>query len=369
MNSRLKNLKVAIVSDHCFSYGGAAYTTKMLGSLFDNPDYYFLMGSEREAEGYFHTKNIFFSFLNRFPFVKRYYRYTYFLWPAAIESFNLSEYDLVISSSFSVSHGAIVGTNTKHIAYIHTPMRYAWDLSKEYFGKSFFLKRWIILFFLNLLRIWDVSASSRADILITNSKFIKDRVWKYWRRGVDMVIHPPVELYDGKLIEKRENYFVAGAPFEKNKGGEFILECASWMGFELKIIGGGDDFKKFRNRYSKFKNISFLGRVSQREKYRILSHAKGFICAGIEDFGIFPVEAMSCGTPVLAYMGGGYMDSVKDGVNGFFFREHTISEFREIYGKFLSTKWKRERIKRSVERFSEERFRGEMERIILKNIN
>lgn len=368
MSRGIENIKVAIVSDHTFTFAGASCVTKTLGSMFKNPDYYFLMGDRKESEEYFNTKRVYFSFLNRFPFLRSYYRYTYFLWPVAGEGFDFSKYDLVISSSFSVSHGVIAGLNTKHIAYIHTPMRYAWDLTKEYFGKSFFLKRWIISFFLNFLRMWDVSASSRADVVICNSNFVKDRIWKYWRRKVDYVVYPPVKLYEGKIYEKREEYFVAGAPFEVNKGGEFLLGCAKEIGFDLKIIGVGDDFKKFRNRYSKFKNISFLGRVSQREKYNILAHAKGFLCAGVEDFGIFPVEAMSCGTPVIAYKGGGYLDSVKEGVNGMFFKEHTAEEFKKVHEKFLLSKWNTKSIRDSVQGFSEDRFRSSIQQIILKNV-
>lgn len=368
MNKEIKNLKVAIVSDHCFSFAGASSTTRCISEIFSNVDFYFLMGDRKKTEEYFNTKNIYFSFLNRLLFISKYYRYTYFLWPIAIESFDFSKYDLVISSSFSVSHGVITGTDTKHISYIHTPMRYAWDLSKEYFGKSFFLKRWIVQFFLNLLRIWDVSASGRSDILISNSNFVSKRIRKYWGRYPDYVIYPPVSLYKGKMVEKREGYFVTGAPFEVNKGGEFILRCAADMCFELKVIGVGDSYGRLKRIYSRYRNIQFLGRVSEEKKWEILSNATGFISAGVEDFGIFPVEAMSAGTPVLAYMGGGYLDTVQEDLNGMFFREHTIEGFENVFKKFSIFKWDREKISESSKRFSKERFINEMGQIILKNL-
>jgi len=369
MNNRLSNLKVAIVSDHCFSFGGASFVTKEIGSLFDDPDYYFLMGDPKKAKQYFETQRVYFSTLNKLPFLKRYYRYTYFLWPIFIETFNFSKYDLVISSSFSVAHGVITGINTKHISYIHTPMRYAWDLSREYFpSRTFFLKRWIVMFFLNFLRIWDVAASERADYIIANSNFIKDRIQKYWKRSVNSVIHPPVTLYGGKIRTKREEYFVSGSPFEPNKGGKFILECAKTFKFELKILGTGDSFKKLKREYSSNSNIHFLGRVSEKEKYEILSKAQGYISSGIEDFGIFPIEAMSCGTPVISVKKGGYLDTVKEGINGVFFEDKKIDSFESVYKVFVKKNWNYISVSDSVKGFSKKRFANEMETFILKNM-
>ncbi|MFA5623050.1 MAG: glycosyltransferase [Candidatus Dojkabacteria bacterium] len=369
MSKQLKDLKVAILSDHCFSFGGAARTTKSIGGLFTNVEYFFLMGNRKSAKEYFNTEKIYFSSLNRLPFLKRYYRYTYFLWPVYIESFDFSKYDLVISSSFSVAHGAITGLNTVHISYIHTPMRYAWDLTHEYFPKrGFFLRRWIVAFFLNQLRVWDVNSSSRADILIANSNFVKKRIFKYWREQVNSVLYPPVKLFTGNVDVKREDYFVAGAPFEKNKGGEFLLECAKQLGFNLKIIGVGGEYKRLKRKYSKYKNILFLGRISEQEKEEVLLHAIGFIATGVEDFGIFPLEAISCGTPVIAYYKGGYKESIKEGINGVFFKEQTISSFSNAYERFLKKEWDRKSLQKSVQSYSEEIFKKEFIKIVLKNI-
>ena len=368
MNSLKRNLKVAILTDHCFNFGGAIWTTKCIGELFNSPDYFFLMGKEKEAKEYLNTQRVYFSRLNRVPLLKRYYKYTYPLWPTFVESFDFSEYDLVISSSFSVAHGCITSINTKHIAYIHTPMRYAWDLYKEYFGKSKLLKRVFVLFFTNYLRIWDTYASQRADLVIANSNFVKDRIKKYWKRDIESIIYPPVQISKSKVKEKRENYFVSGAPFEENKGGEFLFECAKELKFNLKVLGSSSRLKRFKRKYSNVENIEFLGRVSDKEKEEILSNAKGYIATGIEDFGIFPVEAMSFGTPVLAYYAGGYMESVIEGVSGVFFKERNIQSFKDALEVFNGKKWEYIKIQSNTSKFSKESFKKELERVILKNI-
>ena len=368
MNSFKRNLKVAILTDHCFNFGGAIWTTKCMGELFDTVDYFFLMGKEKEAREYLNTDRVYFSRLNRFPFLKRYYKYTYPLWPTFVETFDFSEYDLVLSSSFSVAHGCITSINTKHIAYIHTPMRYAWDLYKEYFGNSRFLKRAFVLFFTNHLRIWDTYASQRADLVIANSNFVKDRIKKYWRRDIESVIYPPVQISNLKPKKERDSYFVSGAPFEENKGGEFLFECAKELKFNIKVIGTSPRLKKFKRRYSKVHNIEFLGRVSEKEKKNILANAKGYIATGIEDFGIFPVEAMSFGTPVLAYYAGGYMESVIEGVSGVFFKEREIQSFKKALKSFNAKKWDYIKIQSTVSKFSKESFKKELEKVILKNI-
>lgn len=366
----MEKLRVAVVSDHVFSFNGAARVTKEIGGIFNNPDYFFLFGDRELAERELNSKNIYFSGLQRIPFLKSIYRYTYFLWPTFIESFDLSKYDLVISSSFSVAHGVVTGIDSRHISYIHTPMRYAWDLKSEYFNrKNFsFLKRLVIPIFLNYLRMWDVCASNRADMLVANSEFVSRRIRKYWGRSANMVIHPPVDLYAGKIKSKREEYFVIGNPFEPNKMGGFVFECAKELGFRLKVIGDGSAFKKMRRKYSKCSNIEFLGRVSEEEKYRVLSNAKGFVASGIEDFGIFPVEAMSCGTPVLAYRGGGYLESVAENLSGMFFDDHSLESFKSAYEEFCKREWNYVAISKRVALFNTDRFRREFKEYILKNI-
>ena len=216
-------MRIALVGEALWSMGGANHVLESLCEIYPQADIYALFGNRKYVSEGIGKHKIRLSFLNSFPFIKRIYRYTYFLWPLAIESFDLSSYDLVISASYSVAHGVLTSVDTKHIAYVHTPMRYAWDLKDMYFNKKnfSFWKRLVIPVFLTYLRTWDVSASRRADVLIANSSFVKKRIEKYWDREVDFVLNPPVNLYKGKVVKQKEKYFVAGAPFEPNKGENF----------------------------------------------------------------------------------------------------------------------------------------------------
>ncbi len=359
-----KELKIALVFENLFSWGGAGLVNKNLCEIFPGADIYALFGNQDFSNRYFDGRKIRFSFLNKFPFVKNLYTYYLPLWPVAIESFDLSNYDLVISSSHWVAKGAITSENAVHISYIHTPMRFLWD-QKDLYSKYDLLKAP----FLNYLRIWDVSSAGRPERLIANSEFVSKRCKRYWDRESDTVIYPPVSLYDGRLIDykDRENYFVSGAPFAENKGGEFLVECAKELGFMLKIVGRSRGYKKLKRKARGVRNIEFLGKVSEENKWDILSKAKGYLGTGIEDFGIFPVEAMSCGTPVLALKKGGYLESVVDGVNGVLYKENTVEEFEKGLQRLVGREWDVNILSKSVGSFNVERFEKEV-RTFVNNI-
>lgn len=365
------NLKVALVTDSLFRMAGGSKVLECFAELFPDADIYTLFTlpkkqMEKNLSPSILSHKIYGSRLNKLPFVHKYYRYTLTNWPFTIEKFDFSDYDLVISSSWAVAHGVITPLDTVHVAYVHTPMRYIWDMCDLYFKNRF--PEPVYRIASHFLRIWDTSASSRADFMISNSKFVAKRIQKYWDRKVDAVIYPPINMYEGRLIEDREEYFVSGAPFEPNKGGEFLLECAKWIGFDLKVIGTGDLKKKLERKYKDCKNIEFLGWVSEEEKYEIFSKAKGYIMTGIEEFGIFPVEAMSCGTPVLTYGSGGVLETVKEGISGMFFYERTIEGFKEVLDEFLKRDWNYEQIARGARQMSDkEGFKKEFREFLVDN--
>lgn len=362
------SLKVALVTDSLFKMAGSSKVLECFAEIYPEADIFTLFslsGKRREKvlSKSIYDHKIINSSLNKIPFIEKFYRYTLPRWPFVIEKFDFSEYDLVISSSWAISHGIITPLNTKHISYIHTPMRYIWDMYYTYFGKKKF--KWIYSLASHLLRIWDSSASSRADLMISNSNFVSERMHKYWRRKADYVLYPPISKYKGEIYEEREDYFVSGAPYESNKGGELLLESAKWLGFRLKILGDGAMRRSLERKYSDCKNIEFLGWVGEDDKFSIMSKASGYIITGIEDFGIFPVEAMSCGTPVLGYRSGGVVESIQENVNGMFFNEQSIEDFKRVFDKFSKKIWDHKKVSESVVRFNDkEGFKKDFEGIV-----
>jgi glycosyltransferase involved in cell wall biosynthesis len=345
------HIKVALVTESLWKMGGSNRVLDIFAQVYPHADIFALFGEKKNLSANLRERDIRFTFLNRIPFIKKIYRYTFFLWPIAIENIDLSDYDLVISVSSSVAHGVITPLGCKHVVYLNTPMRYAWDLTslyKEVVGFGFF-KRIVRDFYLTINRAWDVVAGRRADVIIANSRFVSKRVKKYWDREVDAVIYPPSERFSGDIVMERDDYFVAGAPFEPNKRGDFLLECARELGFNLKIIGGGSMKKKLKRKYGRCTNIEFLDWVTEKEKWEILSNAKGFLVGGIEDYGIFSCEAISCGTPVLAYNGGGSVEILEEGRSGLFFNDWDISGFEEEMKKFNEIEWDYKDIAKSLE--------------------
>lgn len=369
MSRKNYSKKIALVTESLWKMGGSNRVLDTFLDIYPEADIFALFGSSNGLSKAIKKKNIQYSFLNRLPNVKKYYRYTFALWPIAIEHFDLSDYDLVISVSSSVAHGVITPLGCKHIVYLNTPMRYAWDLHSLYRDvvKFNFVKTVPKELFLTINRTWDVIAAQRADILIANSQFVAKRVSKYWEREVKKVIHPPVEKYRGDVVLKRENYFLSGAPFEPNKRGDFLLECAKEIGYNLKVLCTGFMAKKLRRRYRRFKNIEFLDWVTEEEKWQLLSNAKGYIVPGIEDYGIFCAEAISCGTPVLAYKGGGSVEIVKEGVSGMFFSEWEIDDFKKRYDEFTRKDWDYFKVKESLESVNtRESFKKEITGVVVE---
>ncbi|MBP5204276.1 glycosyltransferase [bacterium] len=355
-------MKVAIVTESLWKMAGGARITSTFASMYKDADIYCLFGHKKleDRKKYLDKElcrhNFYFSPLNNFPFIKKNYRYTFPLWRRYIENFDFHNYDLVISCSSSVAHGVITPLDCKHISYIHTPVRYAWDMYDTYFNKKNFIP-FITLYSKKVMhdtRIWDVCASNRSDVLLCNSNFVKERIKKVWRKDA-VLIYPPVTINkttNKNIINKREDYYIVGAPFDHNKGGDFILHCAKELKFNLKIIGDGNLFNKLKNKYKNCKNIEFLGWVEEEEKFKLLSNAKGFIMGGIEDYGIFCAEAISCGTPVIAYKNGGSLEIVKKNKSGMFFDNYIISDFQDTFDKFNKHKWNYKEVQNSLTNYN-----------------
>lgn len=400
-----KTSNVAIIHDFSWGMRGAERCVDALCELFPDADLYMMFGDRSKLSSTICKHKIYFSFLQAIPWLKKFYRYTYFLWPIAIESFDLSDYDLIISSSSVVAKGVITPPWSVHISYMYTPMRYAWGQMHTYFsphlGHFSWWKRLFIYPFLNYLRIWDVASTARVDKIIAISELSKQRIKKYYKREVEKVIFPPVKMlpkikkeYNRSLftlvpMNERENYYVAIAPFEPNKAGKLLLGVVHSLGLHLKIIGEGSMKKDMMRVSQRMKDgrmernenwsdgssrtipgkIEFLGWVSEQEKFDLLSNAQGCIFCGVEEFGIAAVESLMCGTPVVTYQDSGVAEIVLDGKTGVVFDAQTIENVGDALERLekgvVDGNIKAKNIAKAARKFSKERFKEEFMEVVL----
>lgn len=369
MTKNKKNISIALVHDWLFCARGSERVLDTLCDMFPNADIFALFGDKKYVK---ELKNIqkhktYYSFLNKLPFLKKYYRYTYFLWPLAIEQFDFDKYDLVISVSSSVAKGIITKVQTKHISYLNTPMRYAWDLSRTYFNKNnfSFWKRLVIPIFLHYIRIWDVASNERVEYMISNSKFVSDRIYKFYKRKVDKIIYPPVDISMAR-IGKKSDFFLFHGALEPNKGVIETVESAIKYGFPLKISGSGSFIRKIKKMIKGKKNIELLGFTSEKEKWKLLSKAKALIFPGIEDFGMVPVEALSCATPVLCLNKGGSIEVVQNNKTGIYISKCNAEAIWKGIQQINNKKWNASILIKRAKNFSKEIFVKEMYNVVGK---
>jgi len=264
------------------------------------------------------------SLLQGLPGTRRHYRKLLPLFPAAIEDFDLGAFDLVVSSSHCVAKGCIPHPGAVHVCYCHTPMRYAWDQQHAYFPKRSGPLARMRSMVLAGLRVWDVASAARVDRFLANSRFVADRIRRYYGRDAE-VVHPPVDVDfftppdDAPARRREEGYLLAVSALAPYKRLEVAIAGCERAGLELRIVGDGPE----RARLERLAGIRtrFLGRVDRDELRELYRGALAFVQPGIEDFGIAPVEALACGTPVVAHGRGGVLDIVEDGVHGVLYRD------------------------------------------------
>ncbi len=371
----IENSNIAIIHDWFLkkSLGGSEKVTLILNNFlkqrYSTPDIYSLTSNIESLKiKSFQENKLKTSFIQSLPFGKTNVQsYLPFL-PYAIEQFDLRKYDLIISSSHALAKGVITSPEQLHISYIHTPMRYAWDQMHTYLKKSRLSKFGFelpIRLMLYKLREWDFYSSQRIDYVIANSNFTAKRIKKYWRLDSD-VIHPPVDIQRFKYNESREDYYISVNRLVPNKRIDLLIKAFNKLELPLIIIGDGPErlnLQKMSNN-----NIKFLPKISDKEVENYMSRCKAFVYAGIEDFGIAPVEAMASGAPVIAYGKGGILDTVnclnqqnKDKVpNGLLFKKQTAEDIIDTISWFedkkLWNKFNPERLNEYSQNFSVENF-------------
>lgn len=399
-----EELKVAIIHDFLVQYGGAERVLEVLCEMYPEAPIYTLLYDKEKMRGKFADKVVFTSFLQKFPkFLRKRYRYLLPLMPTAPETFDLREFDLVISSSGAWSKGIVTRLNTLHVAYVHSPMRFAWDYNEKYLRenrkeKAAFLVRPI----LNYLRLWDKAAADRPDYLIANSKYTQARIKKYYGRE-STVIYPPainfqfpispaesgsrqggdnfesnlnfqnsnLEIESSAAADKIQNskFFLVVSRLSAYKKIDVVIEAFNKLELPLIIIGEGPQEKYLRKNANK--NISFLGWQSDEKIREYYANARAFIFPGVDDFGMAPVEAMSFGTPVLAIRKGGAKEIVIEGQTGEFFDAATPEVIADGIRRLIENEknYDKNVIINRAREFSKERFVREFREYINKIFN
>lgn len=354
-------MKVAIIHDWLTNYGGAETFVELLLSIYPEAEIFTLVYDIKKMKGHFENCKIHTSFVQKIPFASKFYTKFLTLMPRAFESFDLSSYDLVISSSSSCAKGVIVPPYIPHIAYIHSPMRYAWDLFFDYKKRSGKITKFFMDQMMPSIRLWDYVSSQRVDTLIANSKYIARRIKKFWNREAEVIYSPlNTERFYPDPNVKREDFYVAFSRLVPYKRIDLAIKAIKNTGKKLVIIGSGSEEKKLKELAHGDKNIIFLGRASDDVLRKNLQTCKAMIFCAEEDFGLAPLEAQACGSPVIAFGRGGATETVVDGITGVFFEEQTevslknaITRFENLYEKKAFTQ---ENIINQALSFNRERF-------------
>lgn len=360
-------LKVAIVHDWLVSYAGADRVVDCMHHVFPDAPIYTLVYDKEKMPAWFRDYDIRTTWIQKVPFATRLYKKMLPLMPGAFEALDLSEYDLVLSSASSCSKGVITRPDAVHICYCHTPIRYVWDFYYTYRANANPLVKAVMPSQMHKLRQWDKCAADRVDYFIANSRYIAQRIKKYYRRDSD-VIYPCVHINQSPFVEKEDFYLVVGR-FTWYKRMDLAVAACTKLGRRLVVIGTGDEearLKAMAGPTVEFKG----GGLSDEEVRSYYLRAKAFLFPGEEDFGITPVEAQSAGTPVLAFGRGGACETVEDGRTGLLFHAQTVDSLAECIEKFEAegVACTKEEIRAHSLRFSEERFEEELREYCLRRV-
>ncbi|EPH0092830.1 glycosyltransferase family 4 protein [Pluralibacter gergoviae] len=366
------NSKIGIVTDWLCSYAGAERVIKEFIDLYPDSELYSVIDFlSSEARSHFHNKKAITTFIQRLPFAKNSYHKYLPLMPLAIEQLDVSQHEIIVSSSHAVAKGILTGPDQLHICYVHSPIRYAWDLQHQYLREANLdngFKSLVTRYLLHKIRMWDYRTSNGVDHFIANSKFISRRIKKVYGRDSD-VIYPPVDVERFIPNDDKDNYYLTASRMVPYKRIDLIVEAFSKMpDKKLVVIGSGSEMAKIKSKASS--NINILGYQSNNILLEHMQKAKAFVFAAEEDFGITPVEAQACGTPVIAFGKGGALETIRPHGSikptGVFFYKQDVNSIVEAVNQF-------ERVRDDIEpsycrenalNFSASRFQSEISKYI-----
>lgn len=369
MTDTLGTRKIAIVHDWLPLYGGAERVLEQILLVFPQADVFSMIDAiPPDQRGFLQNKEVKTSFVQNLWQGKTRYRSYFPLMPLAVEQFDLSAYDLVISSSYSFAKGVLTGPDQRHLCYCHSPIRYAWDMQHQYLeqaGLTKGLKSWIVRILLHYIRLWDYRTAGGVDAFAANSAYIARRIMKVYRREAE-VIYPPVAVQDFELEDKKEDFFLTASRMVPYKRIDLIAEAFSRIPEKrLIIIGDGPEMENVRAKAGP--NVSLLGYKDNATLRSHLQRAKAFVFAAEEDFGILPVEAQACGTPVIAFGRGGVAETVNSGETGVLFADQSVESLVDAVRQFEKMSFTPAVIRRQAENFSAEVFRNHFANFVRRN--
>ncbi len=370
--------RIAVVHEWFTSYAGSEKVVEQILSIYPNADLYSLVNFLPEALRHFiNYKPVSTSFIQRLPFAERHFRNYLPLMPAAIEQFDLSSYDLIISSHHAVAKGVLTRPDQLHISYVHTPLRYGWELQHQYLQQAGLTrgpKSVLTRVILHYLRLWDVASANRVDHYIANSRYVSRRIEKTYRRSAE-VIYPPVDTERFKDIEqfdqsssraKREDFYLVVSRFVPYKRVDLAIAAFNELGLPLVVIGDGTSRKALQKVAAP--NIRFLGKQPDSVVSNYMQRCRGFIFPPEEDFGITPVEAQAAGAPVIAYAKGGQAETVMHERTGLLFSHQTVESLVHSVKRLQASvdQFETYRLVENAERFSIDQFKTQFKSFVEK---
>lgn len=358
-------MRIALAHDHLNQIGGAEQVLAEFHRLYPEAPVFTLLYDREAVDKFCDDWNIKTSFVERLPGGAKFFKWYLWLMPTAVEQFDFTNFDVVISSASALIKGIVVKPATTHICYCHTPTRYLWSDTHQY-TSDLPQPRWvkkILPILLTRLRQWDFVAAQRVDYFVANSKFVAGRIAKYYRREAE-VIYPPVNVTNFKDLADPEDYYLIISRLRPYKRVDLAIRAFNKLGIPLRVIGTGEQEAELKALAKP--HITFLGQVSEAEKARQLAHCRALIHPQEEDFGITAVEAMASGRPVIAYGAGGAIETIQDGVTGKFFSEQSWEALADTVIRFRYEKFDPIKIQAEAQKFSQEHFEEQWHNYVKK---
>ena len=368
-------MKIAIVHDYLNQYGGAERVIEVMHEIFPEAPVFTSIYQPENMPDSFKKMDIRVTFMQKFPFLDRFYKKYFMLYPIAMKSLKVKDFDLIISSSSSFAKGVRKRKNAVHVCYCYTPTRFVWYynsyIKKENFSKI--ISTFLLPLFIKSLKKWDLRAVEGVDKFIAISNHIKNKIKACYKRDSE-VIYPPVDFEKFNIRQaskERGSYFLVVSRLNAYKNIDMAINACKKINQNLKIIGTGLYLKELKKIAGDSKKIEFLGRVSDEELSNYYSGCRALIFPGEEDFGISPLEAQASGKPVIAYAKGGALETIIDGETGIFFKEDNEDSLSESISDFISmeNKFIPEVIRKHALKFDKEVFKKSFKAYIDNIIN